>query len=108
MSESKDSCEMRRVDRSWDLWNIGERPLRGDFQFVEKEGGWEICMVLPAGEKGCFVRLPVNKAGETPWGADRSPVWGWDGNEDKPTLTPSVWTHGYWHGFIRAGRMESC
>ena len=35
-------------------------------------------------------------------------VWGWDGNIDKPTLTPSINAAGHWHGFLRAGRLESC
>lgn len=34
-------------------------------------------------------------------------VWGWDGNEDKPTLTPSL-DFGHWHGHMRAGRLVSC
>ena len=35
-------------------------------------------------------------------------VWGWDGNEDKPTLTPSILLPGQWHGWLRAGRLCSC
>jgi len=59
-----------------------------------------------------YLHLP----GETRWGAlcvrrgapggDR--VWGWDGNEDKPTLTPSIYHVGVWHGYLRAGRLISC
>lgn len=39
-------------------------------------------------------------------GGDR--VWGWDGNEDKPTLTPSILAPGLWHGYLRAGELQSC
>ena len=35
-------------------------------------------------------------------------IWGWDGDQDKPTLTPSISAPGQWHGFLRAGRLESC
>lgn len=35
-------------------------------------------------------------------------VWAWDGNEERPTLTPSIHAPGEWHGFLRAGRLESC
>ena len=35
-------------------------------------------------------------------------VWGWDGDEDKPTLTPSINAQGQWHGFLRAGKLVSC
>lgn len=34
--------------------------------------------------------------------------WGWDGNEDKPTLTPSLLNPGQWHGYLTAGRLVSC
>ena len=36
------------------------------------------------------------------------PGWHWDGNLDKPTLTPSIHHVGVWHGYMRAGRLESC
>lgn len=39
-------------------------------------------------------------------------VWGWDGNEAAPTLTPSfLAAHGrpyVMHSFMRAGRLELC
>lgn len=35
-------------------------------------------------------------------------IWGWDGNEDKPTLTPSILSPNEWHGYLRNGRLESC
>lgn len=35
-------------------------------------------------------------------------VWGWNGDEEKPTLTPSIHAPNQWHGFLRAGRLESC
>ena len=43
--------------------------------------------------------------------------WKWDGNESKPTLDPSIlvdtlWGEDrarvYWHGHMRAGRLEAC
>jgi len=35
-------------------------------------------------------------------------AWGWDGNIEAPTLSPSILLHNQWHGFLRAGRLESC
>ena len=35
-------------------------------------------------------------------------VWEWDGNEKKPTLNPSLLVPGQWHGFLRAGTLQSC
>ena len=34
-------------------------------------------------------------------------VWGWDGNEEKPTLSPSIDWPGKWHGHLVAGRLIS-
>lgn len=50
--------------------------------------------------KWVVARLPI-------WtGIDMAaPLWTWDGNEDKPTLSPSIHTLGCWHGFVRAGEM---
>jgi len=36
------------------------------------------------------------------------PCWQWDGNKDKPTLSPSLHWVGNWHGFLRAGKFVSC
>jgi hypothetical protein len=33
--------------------------------------------------------------------------WGWDGNRESPTLTPSIDCGGCWHGFIENGRCVS-
>lgn len=45
-------------------------------------------------------------------------AWGWDGNVEAPTLTPSIDAielgpagqrlGSTWHGYLRAGRFESC
>ncbi len=39
-----------------------------------------------------------------------SPKWQWDGNEAKPTLTPSIHrTNGCrWHGFLTNGVFREC
>lgn len=31
--------------------------------------------------------------------------WAWDGNEDKPTLTPSIHAVGMYHGRITSGQL---
>lgn len=59
---------------------------------------------------GAACSIPVRPA------ADPSmPSWNWDGNLEKPTLTPSVFhdpnqpqSRYHWHGFITAGRMVGC
>lgn len=32
------------------------------------------------------------------------PQWEWDGDEEKPTFSPSVNCRDCWHGFIESGR----
>ena len=31
--------------------------------------------------------------------------WTWNGNREKPTLSPSINCHGCWHGFITDGEI---
>jgi hypothetical protein len=31
--------------------------------------------------------------------------WKWDGNEEKPTLRPSLHAVGIWHGHVRKGEL---
>ena len=31
--------------------------------------------------------------------------WTWDGNEDAPTLSPSLHAVGIWHGFVKQGKL---
>lgn len=47
-----------------------------------------------------LVRLPISSTG-----SDVPPVWAWDGNKEKPTLTPSINVIGVWHGWLRAGKL---
>lgn len=43
-----------------------------------------------------------------PWPIN-APTWTWDGNEEAPTLTPSINCNGVggcgWHGFIQQGKI---
>lgn len=78
-----------------------ERP--GDFYFAPVQGiEWETALHinLPG---GAFICIGVKRGGP---GGPR--VWGWDGNEEQPTLEPSINCVDRWHGFLRAGRLESC
>jgi len=35
-------------------------------------------------------------------------IWGWDGDEELPTLTPSIHATGEWHGYLTDGKLISC
>lgn len=70
-----------------------------------------IYMILPAQDGGgsaCSIPIGINKPAE-------EPSWKWDGNIERPTLTPSVFqaprspeSRHHWHGFITAGVMVGC
>lgn len=77
------------------LWNTP-----GSFLWGIKETGERILFAsLP---NGCYsewhIRPAKNEGGHS---------WAWDGNKEKPTLTPSLHAVGIWHGFLRGGRFES-
>lgn len=111
---NRDSCQMKRVDRNWSTWDAETRPKIGEFWiFTDREwpaieGSVMMTMVLPSGNL-CTIPVKIGEKVEH--------AWQWDGNLDAPTLHPSV-DHGHrgpdgqliseWHGWIRAGRMESC
>lgn len=65
-----------------------------------------LCCKLPSGSVAV---LPVQRGGE-------DSGWHWDGDEQRPTLSPSILqrddepTPGRvgWHGFLQAGRLVSC
>lgn len=86
------SIETRRV-------KFGEMSQPGDFTFDDDFS--HIYLWLPGLNGPESLQI---QRGES----DKDRIWGWDGNEDKPTLTPSIQTIGHWHGFLRAGRLESC
>ena len=75
----------------------------GDFAWWTNDAGVRhIKMAVPRGDDThwLFCVIPV-KQGQNETGKH----WGWDGNEDVPTLTPSVHHIGHWHGWVRAGAL---
>ncbi|TIT40201.1 MAG: hypothetical protein E5W76_17225 [Mesorhizobium sp.] len=85
-----------------DIWNLAvlkERP--GAFDFYTADGRERAGMIYicpcGCGATGALAFRPAP-----------SPSWEWDGNEEAPTLSPSVHHVGHWHGYLRAGIWESC
>jgi len=75
----------------------------GDFYFKTDERGQRMfCSCLP---NGVALHIPLRPLIDPKINGGHS--WEWDGNQDKPTLTPSVNVVGIWHGWVRAGRMVS-
>lgn len=86
------SIECRKV-------KFGEMAQEGDFTFSDD---FETIYVWLPGVKGSDA-LRIKKGNP---GGER--VWGWDGNENSPTLTPSIHAPGQWHGYMRSGKLVSC
>lgn len=101
-SMNTESCDMIRQP-DYDTCLDGPP---GSFYISKADGpddqAW-FWFVLPGNGGGGCIRLRPLTAHEA-----GNPSWQWDGNEDKPTLTPSVNCVGIWHGFFTAGRMVSC
>ena len=61
---------------------------------------WHFLTVVPTG-----MAVPA-------YVTDNRPVWQWDGNREKPTLSPSIGCGPrpdfHWHGYLKAGRFEAC
>jgi len=97
----------------------GRETASGDWSIfasdqTQPEGAWSIQregignlhmrMICPCGCRGVSI-LPLGTSAD----AGRH-AWAWDGNEDAPTLSPSIYRRMQcgWHGFLRAGVWESC
>lgn len=93
------SCEMIRVSSPQAV----EDGPPGAFFIEEFDTGQRVMWhKLPDGTPGCILLRPVVSQNVS------MSSWQWDGNEEKPTLHPSVHLPGRWHGWFRNGRMESC
>lgn len=88
----------------------------GDFFWIRDAAGepTHICLAIPGDAGGSVVPIPVVRGAqtETPF------CWGWDGNEESPSLEPSIWRNkstaehpnmpNEWHGVLHGGRLQSC
>ncbi len=105
---------MREVALEFDFRGPDARP--GDFSFrtTESAAGQTYLLlwhILPDGSVGAIPIEPIPIAARPTWTHGDPPkchTWQWDGNRERPTLTPSVHAPGRWHGWIRGGRMVSC
>lgn len=72
----------------------------GDYywQIVNDSRYIVLAVPSPASPGFTFNNLPVSEGDNV-----QGEAWGWDGNEDCPTLTPSIHAVGHWHGWLKAG-----
>ena len=87
---------------------VGNDPLqrRGDFYWkVWGDGTRELILGIPIADYG----PRTDRYTPTGWTIDhknhRGAQWSWDGNEDAPTLLPSLHAVGIWHGWVTAGQL---
>lgn len=98
---NKDNAKGRYIP---DRDEFATQYMPGDWSFdFDGEAVVAILLSTPDGSpRGTFVRLPLTGNG-----------WQWDGNKEAPTLSPSIDRHAVpnwrpgWHGFMRAGALES-
>ena len=91
------------VERSWSAdREVRDQIQRGDFEIITDATGqrwfWFKCPG-PCGSVAPIALRPVTTA-------DGHPSWEFDGNEDAPTLSPSINHVGCWHGWLRSGEFS--
>jgi len=106
MSEIRTSpVEARRVDV------VNSEVPPGSFKFYAA-GGSVYAKYGAADDRqpdGMIYACPCGcrNVGVLPFKPGASPSWAWNGDRDAPTLEPSVWDKGHWHGWLRNGVWES-
>lgn len=84
---------------------------RGDFCWLGGEDGKRTLVIAMP----CDPRWRDNTKGGEPYSMCRWSIgyknhsgaqWSWDGDEDKPTLSPSLHWVGVWHGYVENGVMR--
>lgn len=111
---NKDSCQMRHVFEC-DFFNGDSKPrdTRGWFFWKDIvrtiDGVEHRCRgIFARYPDGSAAHLPVRPVPEQMKDLNGGHSWAWNGDLNRPTLTPSVHIVGSWHGWIRDGHMQSC
>ena len=102
-SPNRDSVLARQIAPE-DYFASGLRPA-GTFTIVRDETGRKLYAALPGDASACCPLQPECAQG-----------WILTGEDDRPTLTPSILVSGYrgqtkferWHGWLREGMFVSC
>lgn len=94
-----EKIEMRRRTSDEDCERIG------DFYWHHSEKGRVLILAIPYhnGKRGN--KRYILSEWTIDHKNDSDAQWSWDGNEDKPSLKPSLHAVGIWHGWIKKGEM---
>jgi hypothetical protein len=90
------------VDRSFsDDYQVRDQIQKGDFEITKDD---------KTGQRQFWFKCPGNCGQVAPIalrplaaGYEKFQSWEFDGNEDAPTLSPSINHVGCWHGWLRGG-----
>lgn len=96
---SIESVQLRKVDRQTEF-------AVGDFYFDRHDNGQMFFVVRLPGQ-GMETAWHVKKVERIDAPCSNPGPWNWDGNEDQPTLHPSLWHKEVWHGFVERGFARS-
>jgi hypothetical protein len=110
--ENRESADMVKYpDGDWT--SVQEGPP-GSFCYramIAPDGARYMSMFskLPDGSVGSCVLHPIPSTAIPLHTHEDGKIHAWHlkGDPDRPTLVPSVWLKGHWHGHIKAGRMIS-
>lgn len=94
MSEERISMQGRRIETpaSWETLKVGD-------YFKDADGLWWV--TIPGMDPTFPFRIQNPGQEKTTWQVEE--------HEDGTiTVSPSLHMIGYWHGFLRRGRFESC
>jgi len=97
---------MRRCEKDG-FWERDDIAI-GDFYWTVAACGRTLWVMIPCpglqgGTPGAL--RPIICPWSIGYRNDSGAQWSWDGNEDKPTLTPSLHAVGLWHGWVRNGEL---
>ena len=97
----RDTREEWTPDTPVGRFDIREHRIEG---YPEASG--TILFTCPLARRTCTLLIGPQPC--PPPDGERLWIWGWDGDLERPTLTPSIDCHADgcgWHGFIREGVM---
>lgn len=85
----------------WEKNGADGRPRPGDFFYEIEDGKRNIVIAMPCkgGDYGIYIAWSIGHKNAC------NAQWSWDGNEDVPTMNPSLHWVGAWHGFVKNGEL---
>ena len=100
--------------KDWPHWSEADPPRKPDWTRVHpplKQRG-DFYWNTEGGNRVLVLAIPILSGEKKDWSWSRWNItkpnmgghqWRWDGNEDEPTLRPSLHDVGLWHGYVKGG-----